>query len=119
MSAPLVAPISPPSRGVSSRELHVESLVGLRIRDATGKSLGRIEEIVAEISGTDWIVVEVHLGPGALMERLLEISTLIPLSGLLRRRFGQSVRVPWDRVDFTDPAHPRATVRRDELQVSS
>jgi hypothetical protein len=89
------------------------------MRDAAGKSLGRIEEVVAEISGTDWIVIEVHLGPGALMERLLEISTLIPLSALLRRRFRQRVRVPWDRLDLNDPARPRATVRRDELEVLS
>jgi sporulation protein YlmC with PRC-barrel domain len=99
--------------------VHVEWLVGQRVRDAEGKSLGRIEEIVAEISGTDWIVLEVHLGPGALMERLLEISTLFPLSGLLRRRFGERIRVPWDRLDLNDPSHPRATVRRDELEVSS
>ena len=97
------------------RELRVESLLGHRLRGADGKALGRIEEIVAEIRGTDWIVVEVHVGKGALLERLAELTSLVPLFGAVERRLGRRHRVPWDQLDFSDPSHPRATVRRDEL----
>jgi len=99
-----------------AHELRVESLLGHRLRGADGKSLGRIEEIVAEIRGTDWIVVEVHVGKGALLERLAELTSLVPVFGPLQRRLGARHRVPWDRLDFTDPSHPRATVRRSDLE---
>jgi hypothetical protein len=105
---------SSPDAGV--RELHLESLLGHHLRGADGKPLGRIEEVVAEIRGTDWIVVEVHVGPGALLERLAELTSLVPLFGALHRRLNARHRVPWDRIDFTDPSRPRATVRRAELQ---
>lgn len=98
------------------RELRLESLLGHRLRGADGKSLGRIEEVVAEIRGTDWIVIEVHVGPVALLERLAELTSLVPLFGALQRRLGKRHRVPWDRLDLTDPSHPRATVRRDDLE---
>ena len=98
------------------REMRVESLLGHRLRGADGKSLGRIEEIVAEIRGTDWIVVEVHLGPGALLERLTELTSLVPLFAPLQRRLGARHRVKWEQLDLTDPSHPRATVRRDDLE---
>ena len=98
------------------RELRVESLLGHRLRGPDGKSLGRIEEVVAEVRGTDWIVVEVHIGRGALLERLTELTSLVPLFSALQHHLGERRRVPWERLDFTDPSHPRATVRRDELE---
>lgn len=99
--------IGTPPLELAARELHVESLLGHRLRDAAGVSLGRIEEIVAEVRGTDWIVVEVHVGPGALLERLTELTSLIPLPGFLRRRFGTRRCVPWNRLDLSDPSRPR------------
>lgn len=105
-----------PSVDDGVRELHLESLLGHRLRGADGASLGRIEEVVAEIRGPDWIVVEVHVGPGALLERLADLTSLLPLLGPLQRRLGARHRVPWDRLDFTDPSHPRATVRRADLE---
>ena len=110
-----------PSQPVASsqttvRELRVESLLGHRLRDADGKSLGRIEEIVAEIRGTDWIVVEVHVGRGALLQRLTELTSLVPLVSALQHRLGERRRVPWERLDFSDPSHPRAVVRHEELE---
>jgi hypothetical protein len=100
----------------SVRELRVESLLGHHLRGANGKSLGRIEEIVAEIRGTDWIVVEVHVGRGALLERLTELTSLVPIVSALQHRLGERRRIPWDRLDFSDPSHPRATVRHEELE---
>jgi hypothetical protein len=97
-------------------EIHVESLVGHRLRDVDGTSLGRIEEIVAEVEGTDWVVVEVHVGPGALLERLVELSTIVPFLERLPRRFISRYRIPWAYLDLTNPKRPRATVRRSGLE---
>ena len=48
----------------SPRELHVESLLGRVLHDVDGRKIGRIEELVAEQRGTEWIVVELHVGTG-------------------------------------------------------
>ena len=117
MSAPLVPPLSPGPLGGSSRELHVEALLGHKLCDSEGKTLGRIEEFVAEIVGTDWVVLEVHVGRGALIERLIEISTLVPFFGFVERRANKRYRLRWDQLDVSDPQRPRATVRRQELQL--
>ena len=115
MSASAVTSSPAPPLKVPSRELHVESLVGTHLRDESGTSLGRIEEIVVEIRGTDWVVVELHVGPGAMLGRVAELTTLVPAFGFLRRRMAKHYRVPWDQVDVSDPARPRATVRHGEL----
>lgn len=98
------------------RELHVERLIGRKIRDAAGRKLGRIEELVAEWQGTDLVVVEVHVGPGALLERLIDLATLVPYSGALQRQLRHLRRIPWHQLDLSDPDRPKATVRREELQ---
>jgi sporulation protein YlmC with PRC-barrel domain len=101
------------------REARVEELLGKKLCDSDGHKVGRIEELIAELRGTDLVVVEVHLGRGALLERLGELSTLVPLFGGLQRRLERRIRVPWHQLDLTDPDHPRATVRRAELQPTS
>lgn len=115
MSASAVTSSSAPPLKASSRELHVESLLGTRLRDESGTSLGRIEEIVVEVRGTDWVIVELHVGPGAMLERVAELTTLVPAFGFLRRRLAKRYRVPWDQVNVSDSARPRATVRHGQL----
>jgi hypothetical protein len=97
------------------REARVEELIGRKLCDAAGRKVGRIEELVAEQQGTDLVVVEVHVGPGALLERLIDLATLVPYSGTLQRQLRRVRRVPWHQLDLTDPDHPRTTVGRDEL----
>jgi hypothetical protein len=105
-----------PTLDAPARELHVERLVGHRLRDENGESLGRIEEIVAERRGTDWCVIEIHIGPGALLERLVELTSLVPMLGALQRRLRKRYRVPWQQLDLSEERDPRATVRRADLQ---
>jgi sporulation protein YlmC with PRC-barrel domain len=98
------------------REVHVERLIGRKIRDAAGRKIGRIEELVAEWQGTDLVVVEVHVGPGALLERIIDLATLIPYSGAMQRQLRHLRRIPWHQLDLSDADHPRATVRQEELR---
>src|SRR5207237_435869 len=69
-----VFPTSGAAISETFREARVEELLGKRLRDADGRSVGRIEELIAERQGTDLIVVEIHLGRGALLERFGELS---------------------------------------------
>lgn len=116
MTAPFVSqPSASPPTAV--RELHVEALLGRRVRDPDGRKVGRIEEVIAEIRGTDWVVVEVHVGSGALLERLVDLSGLVPVLGTLARRSRHRYRLPWDQLDVTDPDRPRSLVRREGLHA--
>jgi len=109
------APASPGDITGSVREARVEELVGRRLCDVDGRKIGRIGEIVAERRDTGWVVVEVHVGPGALLERLVELSTLVPVLGALPR-LRKRYRVPWQQLDLTDPDRPRAFVRHTDLK---
>jgi len=106
------------SREGGNLEINVEHLVGRRVRDAQGEKVGRIEEVIAEIHGTDWVVVEVHLGRGALLERLVAISTLVPIIGRLGKRSRKRYSMAWSQLDLSDPERPRALVRPTVLERS-
>jgi sporulation protein YlmC with PRC-barrel domain len=97
-------------------EIHVESLVGRTLLDVDGRKIGRVEELVVELLGTEWAVVELHVGIGALLERVVELSTLVPMMGALRRKLSNRYRVPWQQLDLRDPDHPCALVRVGDLK---
>src|SRR5690242_15953926 len=102
----MTAPAARSSASTTSpgpRELHVEELVGRRVRDVDGRKIGHIEELIAEIRGTDWVVVEVHLGAGALLERLVDLSTLVPVLGRFTQRARRHYCLSWSQLDVTDP----------------
>jgi sporulation protein YlmC with PRC-barrel domain len=105
-----------PNAAGDCREARVEDLLGRGLCDVDGRKVGRIEELVAELRGTDWVVIEAHVGPGALLERLVDLSTLIPLLSTLERRFRKRYRVPWEQLDLTTPSRPRATVAAAALR---
>lgn len=98
------------AREGAKTEINVEQLIGRHVRDSHGKNVGRIEEVIAEIRDTDWVVVEVHLGRGALLERLVDLSTLVPVIGTLAKRSRKRYRLAWSELDLTDPDRPRALV---------
>ena len=100
------------------REAHLEALLGTLLRDVDGRKLGRIEEFIAEQRGTDLVLVEVHLGKGALLERLGELVTVLPMIDKVERRLQRRIRVRWDQLDLSDIDNPRVTVRREDLVES-
>ena len=85
-------------------ELHIELLLGRRVAGPDGEPVGRIEEVCAEPAGPDFAIAEYHLGVDAALERLSASS--LSLFGLGRRRC-RGYRVPWDKLDLSDPEHPR------------
>lgn len=80
-------------------EIHVERLLGRKVRDARGKVIGRIEELCVDMVDGLPVVVEFHVGPAALFERigafvhLLPFFSLIPWTPTLRR-------IPWNEIDL-------------------
>jgi len=82
--------------------VHVELLVGRRVRDANGKVIGRIEEIRARRHGPDYLVEEYHVGPAAWLEKL-GIST----ARMIGFRGRDPKRIPWQQLDLSDPEKPR------------
>src|SRR3954469_9622328 len=99
------------------REIKAERLLGLQVLAPNGQSVGRIEEIVAESQGSLLAVSEYHLGSYALMERLaasLFGRALLDFFG--GSKLGQSYRIPWDKLDFTDPEKPKRLCAGDQLE---
>lgn len=92
------------------REVHLELLIGRRVRDREGSPAGRIEEVVAERVDLECVVREYHLGPAALLERLS-----LGAARLFRGRGNGLTVVPWDAMDLSDPEHPRLTCRLADL----
>ena len=95
---------------MNPREVHLELLLSRRVRDVNGRPVGRLEEVRADRIGLECVVREYHIGPYALLERLSV--------GFVRAFRGPrhaAIIVPWDRLDLTDPVHPRLTCRADEL----
>ena len=52
------------------REINIETLVGQMVVDAEGARAGRVEEILVATRGTDFVIVELHLGTAAVLGEL-------------------------------------------------
>jgi len=94
------------------RNVHVETLIGRRVRDPNGKAIGHVEEIQAKWSGKECLIEEYHLGPAAFLERL-GISTARFIGWPLTHK---PLRIPWGQLDLSDPDRPRLRCTVEELK---
>jgi len=91
-----------------SREIHLEDLLGRVVRTAAGRPVGRIEDVRAEPDGDEYLVREVVLSELGLRARLFGMAAQLPTLqaiGLARRY--RTRAIPWEWLDFSDPARPR------------
>jgi sporulation protein YlmC with PRC-barrel domain len=96
--------------------VNLEHLAGRRVFSQDGKGIGYIQEMIAEQEGSDLAVTEFHIGIFAAFERLSASTigtALLDVLGL-RRREGL-YRVPWDKIDISDPKRPRLLCPDEEL----
>jgi len=101
---------------VSKQRVHLELLLGTMVFDKDGKRAGRIEEIRCEAKGRKHVVTEYLIGRRALLERLsIPGISFTFLSFLGARGQHATHRVPWDKLDLSDPHHPRITCAVDDL----
>ena len=91
------------------RLVRVEDLIGQRVRERSGRVVGRIEEIRVEQRGDRYEVTEYHLGAGAMLERLAIIR------GLFRRQ-SDTIIARWDQIDIARPDRPLLTCPVEELK---
>jgi hypothetical protein len=86
-----------------SKKVHLELLIGSRVRDANGKVIGRIASVHAERRGDLCYVLEYRLGAAAYLQRLgISVARVVgwPLSR-------EPQRIPWNELDISDPENPR------------
>ena len=102
---------------MATRELHLELLLGRAVIDAAGERVGRIEEVRAEQQADEWVITEYLVGLAAIAERLSAqrlIARFLPWFQQPNGRIGYCI--PWDKLDLSDPEHPRLTCTIKELQ---
>jgi hypothetical protein len=106
-----------PSITARVREINIERIVGRMVVDVDGARAGRIEEMLVAIRGTDFVIVELHLGSGAVLERIMNWAGSLRLVMFFDRFTTRRRRVPWDQIDLQDLEHPRLRVRADQLEM--
>src|SRR4051812_17115603 len=98
-------------------EVHIELLLGKRVLGLNGRPVGRIEEFRAEPRDDKTILTEYLIGSYAFLERFSAWTigrALLQRLGAQKKRTGY--RVPWSKLDVSDPNRPRLTCRVEELQ---
>lgn len=96
--------------------VNLEHLAGRRVLSLRGKSVGRIEELVADRHGDDVVVTEFHIGIFAAFERLSASAIGIAMLDFFRLRHRDCLyRVPWDKLDISDPLRPRLRCTLEQL----
>ena len=101
---------------MAQQEIHLELLLSKRVVDANGQLAGRIEEVCAEQQGEETVIQAYLLGPDALGARLaVWLTGLRLLHWLGAGQSNRGYRVPWDKMDLTDPEQPRLRCVKEEL----
>ncbi len=101
---------------MSAREVRVHHLVGRKVRDSRGVTVGRIHELCAEVElhdgGNDYVVREYRIGSMGVLEFLGGSYFIRMLLHTLRIVTADAYVVPWDQLDLSDPERPVLTSAR-------
>ena len=101
-------------------EIRLELLLDRRVVDQDGRTVGRVQEIMAERDETGgWVVREVLVGPLALFRRLATPRLYQAFRQLFKRSGVAGYRIPWNRIDLTDPRVVRLRCSIEDLQELS
>lgn len=103
---------------MAKQEIHAELLIGRRVRALNGRVIGRVEEIRVKQEARGWLVEEFLTGSYGTLERLAAFnvarSILYVLGG---RQTKASYRIPWDKLDLSEPTVPRLLCEVSELRT--
>lgn len=97
------------------REIHIELLLGKRVFALNGRSIGRLEEIRTELNNGACFVTEFMVGSYAMLERLSSLSIVRGILQFIGARRKGGYRIPWDKLDFSNPERPRLLSSVTEL----
>ena len=95
-----------------NRTVRADLLTGRIVRDTTGRRVGRIRELVAEVAEPgrgEYVVREIHVSTGGVIERIAGSHLTRILIDRLGMRSNRLV-LDWRDVDLSDPERP--TLRR-------
>lgn len=98
-----------------SGEVHVELLLGTRVRDVHGDVVGRLEELRCEKLDGEDVVVEFHVGAAAMIERIAMFVSSLPLLDRLPWSWWE-YRVRWQDVELVSSRELRLRVPKDALE---
>ncbi|MDB4877203.1 MAG: hypothetical protein JWM41_3649 [Gemmatimonadetes bacterium] len=99
---------------ITGTEVHVERLLGYRVRDADGRHIGRLEDFRVEVVDGEAVITEFHIGSAAFVERITGFVSQLPLIAYLPFAL-KEYRVRWQDMDLSDPRHPRVLVPKAAL----
>ena len=98
------------------QEVHLELLIGKRVFALNGRSIGRLEEVRAELNARGYcFVTEFLIGSYAFLERLAAWRMGRALMRTLHLRRKEGYRVRWEQLDLSDPQHPQLVCEVEEL----
>jgi sporulation protein YlmC with PRC-barrel domain len=105
---------------MSARTVALSDLLGRVVRDADGRTIGRIEELNAEISlehgASDYVVTHFSVGRFRSFDLIATGNFVQQLVRRFKRATGyHRYEIPWDWMDLADPTHPRVLRREAEL----
>ena len=101
---------------MATREIHLELLIGKRVFALNGQSIGRLEEVRAELNNRgSCFVTEFLVGSYAVLERLAALKIGRAMLRVLRLRKSEGYRIRWDQIDLSDPRRPQLACEVDEL----
>lgn len=101
---------------MTPNQINVELLLGKKVIGPNNRKIGRIEEITAELRKGEAYVTEFHIGSYAVFERFAGLSIGRPIVNLFGSWIRKSYAVPWDKLDLSDPGHPRLTCSATQLK---
>jgi hypothetical protein len=90
--------------------IRLEDLLGRRVRSASGRPVGRIEEVRVERHDGEYVVVQYLLGTGAVLERWSVAQKLFGIRGRM-------LAVRWNQLDLSNPERPQLTCSPDEIET--
>jgi sporulation protein YlmC with PRC-barrel domain len=101
---------------VKKQEIHLELLLGKRVFALNGQSIGRLEEVRAELDARNsCFVSEFLIGSYAFLERLSAWRMGRAILHTLGVRRKKGYRVRWEQLDLSDPRRPQLACAVDEL----
>lgn len=104
---------------MANDELHLELILGRKVYDSEGRSVGHLEEVIAERQGNELVVTEYLVGRAAMLQRFSIIHLSRTVLSLLGAKENTGYRVAWDKLEVTRDGSLRLLCPKHELESFS
>jgi hypothetical protein len=97
-------------------EVHLELLVGRKVLTQNNTSVGRLEEVHADLRSGKCFVEEYLVGTYGVFDRLSALAIGRALLGMAGKFIKTGYRIPWDQMDLSDPDKPKLKCKVSQLK---